>query len=165
MTKQPNTPKFKRMYRNKITYTFTINFEDDFQSFDQPLVHRLHFIMKRIDPFFKKLHKVATFTLYPEFSTPDQKTQYKLLKRRDILNICEPSGPRFHYHGTVRFHDVGTFYLKYYQKLLHYGLFEIDTIQDPKIWNDYITKDKEVMKPLMEYYHYDYIQCNPKSKE
>lgn len=157
IVKQKKQPKaFKCMWRNGVKYAFTLNFCDIFQEYSENLVRRQHSLMKNTEKLKALLSKFADVSMYPEFSTPGE--SYKCLNRTSKLGLSEPTGPRFHFHGVLKFHNVGDFYLKYYQKLLAFGVFEIDTIDDKKIWSEYCYKDKEVMKPHLKRYGYKWKQ-------
>lgn len=57
---------------------------------------------------------------------------------------------RIHWHGTIRFRSnrqIGLFYA-IMPRLLHAMNIELDTIADPKIWDDYILKLRHITEPL-----------------
>lgn len=153
LDKTKKKPKeMKKMWRNGVTYSFTQTFLDAFQEFGTPCVRKMHHLVKTSSLMFLHLKKFAKFTIYPEFSTPTE--TWKLINKASKLGITLPDGPRFHYHGTIKFFDVGSFYMVGFARLLAWGAFEIDTIDDKKYWSKYKKKDKSVMKPLMKKYNY-----------
>lgn len=143
--RKPKTAK--TMYRNGTKYTFTFNFNDDCQHFGSK--DRIKLIYSDYKIMLKQLQKVASFELYFEFSTPDA---YKCLNKMGYH-----SGPRFHIHGIVIFHDVIKYYLDIYTQLLNVGLFEIDTIEDMEVWRTYITKDKPTMQKYIKSLNYKHM--------
>lgn len=152
---RPAQPKI--MLRNNTNYTLTINFNDECQHFDTP--DRMAKIYKDYRKILKLLQKVASFELYFEFSTPDA---YKCHNKMGYH-----SGPRFHIHGIISFHNVIKYYLNTYTQLLNYALFEIDTISDEvnqktgltghQTWDLYIQKDREVMQPYIQSLNYKHM--------
>jgi len=67
--------------------------------------------------------------------------------------ICYPEYSkmgRWHVHGFFYPLNVNYFYLKDLPKLVPYGALEIDTITDFYTWNNYIRKNDELVRPLLE---------------
>lgn len=146
------------MYRNGIAYSFTFNFNDDHQYFEENDVHRIRKIYKAVKKVGTLLDKVSHFKLYPEFSTPEP---YKCLPSSRSKKLFKlTSAPRFHFHGIIKFVNVGYFYYQIYRKLLDFGLWEIDTIEDMKKWKIYYLKDREIMEPFLKDYKISYKFTN-----
>lgn len=151
------TKVFKRMYRNGIKYSFTFNFNNDHQYFNSNSANRIHEIFKSYKSILLCLDNCSSYSLYPEFSTPNSTSSLSKKKTHQIMGHgYGNTGCRFHVHGTIQFNDVMNFYIVDYINLLKYGLFEIDTIDDPKLWLRYCTKDKEIMEPYIKSYSYIY---------
>lgn len=70
------------------------------------------------------------------------------------------SGSRIHYHGTIKINNIANFYFHDIPLLKHLGCYEIDTINDNKIWSDYCLKQKGFMKPFCEFNDIDYKYTN-----
>lgn len=156
--KRKEPQEMKKMWRNGVTYAFTQTFIDTFQEFDTPIVRKMHDLIRTSSCMFKHLKKFCKFTLYPEFSTPTE--TWKLIDRSAKLGLTVPLGPRFHFHGTIKFFDVGGFYMSHFARLLAWGAFKIEEIYDKKYWTKYKRKDKPVMKPLLEKYGYPHKFTN-----
>lgn len=136
---------FKKMLRNDIVYSFTVTPNDKHQHFEEG-INRMHKIHQSYKKIFQILDHSADYLLQPEFSTPDP---YKCIGHPN-------TGPRFHFHGLIRFRNVGQYYVNGFHDLLKYTTWEIDTIDNKELWTDYIRKDCEVMKPLIKQYGYKY---------
>lgn len=130
----------KCMLRNGSPYSFTFNFSDEYQFFGES--KRDLRLDESVYQLYRILKKVATFELYPEFSTPQP---FKCFNKLGVH-----SGPRFHLHGTIVFTNVHRFYLQTFNKLLEVGLWEIDILNDPEVFLNYCTKDREVMEDYVD---------------
>lgn len=102
-------------------YSITLNPEDAYQFWDMP--DRL--------ALFEKHHL----------------NHLKKLAIHDRINVCvfdlhlelSPAG-RLHYHGYLRMLNKKTFYLYTLHKLAKQYQYEIDVINDPQVWDDYVNK-------------------------
>lgn len=151
----------KKMWRNGITYAITQTFSDTYQEFGTPDVRKMHDLIRTSSCMFKHLGKYAKFTLYPEFSTPTE--TWKLVNDNDKRfagDLDVQKGPRFHFHGIIKFFDVGGFYMSGFARLLVWGAHKIEEIYDKKYWKKYRRKDKPVMKPLLKKYGYPWKFTN-----
>lgn len=103
---------------------------------------------------------------------PDRKTKIKTVYR-EILETCnckyylklefsEPRGmrtkdffgPRLHFHGFLRFDNkeqLHDFLFKTYHLLCKYGTSDIDLVNDPAIWWDYIHKQKIIKDKISNF--------------
>lgn len=120
---------------NDIEYTFTINPCDSLQYFGKG--RRTHKCYEGVIKLISPLKKYATYTLYPEYSQPECRTEGY-------------SGPRMHYHGTIKFHDLFGFLELGYYKLTRWCMFEIDSIAHPEHWQRYIKKQQSIWSSKYE---------------
>lgn len=128
--------KFEQLDTN-IDYAVTINPPDIRE--DCPLL--VHLPMESLEKgidlstnLIRKSFKSAKLKLYPELS---------------------PNG-RLHYHGTLRVTDPFKFVFidcYYFKNLFN---LEIDTISDSKVWEEYCTKQKTKMEPIITQMSYNY---------
>lgn len=82
---------------------------------------------------------------------------FKSLRYSDVELRPELSqGSRWHYHGQIIIKDVLKFYIFDLPVLRENGSYEIDIINDPKIWLDYCTKQEKIMKELLKEYGIPY---------
>lgn len=117
------------MFEEGKWYTITMMPCDDMQYFKSNSLRRLTTCYKAFNKFIKGLQDVAEFELFPELS-----------KRG-----------RYHVHGKIKFTDVLLFHLVYAHKLyLPKTSFEVDVINDKKVWCKYCHKDEKIMKPACE---------------
>lgn len=129
----PNKHKALKLEEVKpgVNYAFTINPIDKLQMFKS---------FTRISDINKESHKYLAmlkhYVLYPELS---------------------PKG-RFHYHGWIWFDndlEINEFYLSYLPSVQSMASYEMDTIEDLKVWTDYCTKQHVFHKyyTMVSYYH------------
>lgn len=133
------TPK---MFQHDVVYAFTLNPKDSLQgNQDLNVLERTKKFTKIITTIRKLFDDYdVDYMLYPEISTPEP---YRIINRTNII-------PRLHYHGYIRFTDPALFYCHtYIQIAKRIGIFKIKSIDDHKKWNDYIKKDRKVMKKIM----------------
>lgn len=108
---------------------------------------------------------------------PDRKTKIKSLYR-EILETCnckyhlklefsEPRGmrtkdffgPRLHFHGVIKFtnkEQLHDFLFKTYHLLCKYGTVDIDLVNDPSKWYEYIYKQKVIKDKI---HNFDFIKA------
>lgn len=134
----------KQCYRDKVVYSITISPSTDGQFIGlEPKARYVawrHRLVARLDV----LRKYATYKLYPEIG----KNNYLL-----------------HVHGVICFKDsVGAMIhglpsLKNYNFKKKTGDHEIkiDTLTEDDAWNNYITKDREMMEPFVKSCKCEYI--------
>lgn len=70
----------------------------------------------------------------------------------DVNGFIEisPTG-RLHFHGTLKFRNndqIYRFYLDNVHKLTTMCMLEIDTIDDIKVWNKYISKQQQIITSI-----------------
>lgn len=114
-------------------YTFTINLSDEFETLTQNVDQYKYFCKKYIHPY-------SEFQLYAELS--------KL--------------GRLHYHGLIKFVEIEKLVDFYFSLRELYPLvaMEIDTISDPKKWDDYIFKQQKYMGVACKLKGIDYCLNN-----
>lgn len=117
----------KQMYKKEKTYSITIScgFQATRKEYRdrRPLSEINHFVRN----FALKLARFSTFQFYPEIS----RNGY------------------WHWHGVIKILNVFRFHLEILPYLKTASVFEIDTIEDPEVWSNYMTKDMEVMEPAL----------------
>lgn len=105
-------------------YSFSYNPED------QPSIERFYNI------------KLTTYTSFIQ----KYKEIFTSMKYCDIQACLEISQKgRLHWHGWIRINDVVRFYLYDLKKLMHYGTYEIDVINDEEKWELYVVKQLDIM--------------------
>lgn len=118
---------------NKL-YSINISPNDGEQHFRDPDS------MKKIHTKYRKwmkqmdMHNIYV-ELYPEYSIPRDATAH----------------PRYHFHGVIKLTSVRAMwkFLSYFWSILLINArVEIDTIDDEKLWREYITKNKKLMKAI-----------------
>lgn len=74
-------------------------------------------------------------------------------------NLEISGGGRLHIHGLIRIDNIACFYFHDIPLLKSYGTYEIDTIKDPEVWQQYMIKQKSFMAPwcAKEDISYDYV--------
>jgi len=114
------------------SYAFTINPSQLHQ--EKNTKERLKEFQANMIPVFKALKTCTLFSLYLELS---------------------PSKQNLHYHGYICFTNLrclGVFYLNVLPLICTECQIEIDTINDPVVWAQYVTKQRHIMEPLcLEY--------------
>lgn len=117
--------------------TLTINPNDEHQMLEYK-ENRIHVFSEYISSvLYKHIKPYADYTAYLEISRP---------AKSDTSKIA-----RLHIHGTLYFKSESSFVLFYaneYHKLIKNSMVCIDTIENASVWNDYITKDHELMKSI-----------------
>lgn len=109
------------------------------------------------------MHKHAPKSFPEQYKIYQQKLNLIRHSKIEIITYPEISrNGRLHLHGTIKFLtylSISEFYLQF----LNYPYsIEIDSIDDNKIWDEYILKSKHIMKPLCDKYYLDYrIQTKP----
>lgn len=82
------------------------------------------------------------------------KTVTRLFKRLTYCRIkaaieSSASG-RFHYHGTIKILNIPQFILHDMPLLQADATYEIDTIQDKSIWENYVYKQRHIWEDFIE---------------
>lgn len=118
-------------------YSLTINPTDVLQYWNSKGKRCSNFVSAMCKKL-KDLCLVAHFRLYPEFA---------------------PITGRLHYHGIIKFRsDMGV--ISWYNAYAHHFkdnfMYEIDTISDRKVWEDYCRKNEKVMKLYFKTYNQPY---------
>jgi hypothetical protein len=118
-------------------YSFSINSQE--QHWKQNSIHRP---IKMIQHYLKILSHIkdyCEFELTPEMS---------------------PKTGRWHYHGVIRFTSYDklyNFYLIGLNKLTNLSVYEIDTINNIKHWQQYCTKNKSIFEPFIKPYRLTHL--------
>lgn len=107
-------------------YSFTLNPEVQYYEI-QDGIERFNTWNAHMYKELKRLHGIESLKIWPEISQ---------------------SG-RLHFHGIIKIKDVIEFALVDVPLLIRIGHLEIDTINDEDVWNKYIRKSIQLMKPLM----------------
>lgn len=106
-------------------YALTINPQDDYQYWNENTDTRLKMFTDNIKIVMHRILQPCRYELYVEVS---------------------PVG-RLHLHGKMRFNNKSTiirWYISQIHKLGKVSHFEIDTIEDMKIWDEYIKKQYHI---------------------
>lgn len=107
----------------KTTYTFSVNLCDDFQHWSD--ADRVEKFVKSSKLLLKHIAGITKFQLRLEISRTG----------------------RLHWHGTIRFinyNAVRTFFVDKIIILMRRATVEIDTCQDPTVWDEYCSKSKHL---------------------
>lgn len=138
-----------KYFNTDTKYTFTINPNDELQFYkERQLSSRVGKCLFNTLYYLRQYCKdTAEFDLTIEVSLP-------------IESKSCATGPRIHWHGTIKFSDPMTFLLMSYHRLKDKFIFEIDTIENATTWTKYRNKDKGLFKPLMEKLEYPYTINN-----
>ncbi len=121
-------------YKKHTTYAITINLNDKHQYFGR--VERMslaHSFMYEQLIHYKRIGIIII--LHTELSEPKNSALSK-------------NGPRVHFHGTIRFQSnksVKQFLLLEWYKISRYAVLDIDTINDPSIWDSYCKKQEKII--------------------
>ncbi len=142
----PSPPTVKTfnssLLKPHVKYTFSVAPDDDHQYFKHPDRNKMlkDYYLKK----FKKLGHSAHIIMVLECSSPRTKNPIQQT--------------RLHFHGTICFSPIGIFkfYAHNWNDLLLNSLFEIDTIDCPETWHNYMYKDASIMIPYSKYYNLDY---------
>lgn len=118
--KKHNLLKFEHMLLNTV-YCITLNPEDDGQCFGN---------IQRINDFMEK-HKKALNVIIKDTC------------HLELMLEISPSG-RLHFHGYITLFDKISFYSDIIHNLMKKYMIEIDIINDPCVWNNYIVKQCEL---------------------
>lgn len=126
------TLKFLPKLLNGVEYALTINPSEQY-----PLSSsRYLLVYDSMIKFIKhsKLCKFATLKLITEVSFPMNNTTSKGHPAKVLSRI--------HYHGTITFQDVVSFYIVTQPRLAQFAVYEIDTIDEESgRWARYLAKD------------------------
>lgn len=143
-------PSFRPdMIELNVPYTITINPDNNHQ-YTKPQhlrpdrtylpSDRMYYTTRYIhNAHMLKLKRYATWTLYPEFSTP------KPDNKKGVT--------RLHFHGIIQFYDyegIKLFYCTWLNKLKDTCMVEIDTIDNIQTFKNYCTKNTTTMKALFK---------------
>jgi len=94
---------------------------------------------------------------WKDWITSNQKIfeQCKSIKVKLYPEVSKLGRP--HFHGYIRIIDKPKFYLIDIHRLKLNGAFEIDTINDPMVWNLYVRKAQEIWGPYSAQNEVNYI--------
>lgn len=151
--KIPNKVPHLFYHKNQL-YSITINPNDNFQ-FRKSKARRIGNVHNHFyEHFLSYTTNRIEYNLHLDISEPTSMTSDKY--------------PRIHFHGTICFKTNGsirdwlTFLLP---ELLSKAYVDIDTISDPEIWHDYMTKYDHITK-LSPLTNMDkFIKAKPKGKD
>lgn len=132
-------------------YSITINPSDRIQYYSKP--GRLNMIHKRMVRIVNSMKHWCDVELYPEYSFSENS------------HATKSEGPRLHYHGTIQIKDLDYFLELGYTALKDVSQFEIDTIEDPDVWDTYCKKGQSIMKPMYAFRGIPYKLSSKKVKE
>lgn len=116
-----------------VPLSFTFNPSDKYQYFGKD--GRMCLVTKRLMKVFNQMKYWSKFWVIPEYSFNGQSSKMG-------------SGPRLHYHGVIWITDLDYFLELGYTYLKDVGMFEIDTIEDQSVWEEYCLKGSTLMKPM-----------------
>lgn len=126
----------KTNFYEKGWYSITINPSDKYQYFgksDRMQQFRNHVHTGLL--FLKAMH--IDYHLYTELSEPKDNTKWS------------KNGPRLHCHGIIRFRStlsIKNFLLMGIYNLTRWCIYDIDTIKDINIWEQYCLKQQHIIK-------------------
>lgn len=134
-SKNCDTPKeFAPLLANNVEYSLTINPLNQYEESSSRYLD----VYSSLVTFLKK-HKLREFCylyLITEVSYPLMNGVGKR-KPSDVTS-------RIHFHGTITFTDVVKWFIYVQPFLASFCVYEIDMINDEKVWNSYINKDYKV---------------------
>jgi len=87
----------------------------------------------------------------------EQKQFFTRLKHCEVDIVLEISkNGRFHFHGYINIKDIARFYASDIRRLQVKGSYEIDIINDPEKWREYVSKQFKVMFGFCEQENIEY---------
>lgn len=118
----------KTMYEKDYRYALTINCKTQHDTLKYKNSRAYEEIKYCINRIVKRMKDTANIMLIPEISR----------------------GGRWHWHGILIIKEVYKFHAMVLPFLPTVCQYEIDTIDDPDVWRDYIYKDEDIMRPAIE---------------
>lgn len=82
-------------------------------------------------------HNILKYIKHVELNTEVSYPMKNGLDKQRPANVIS----RIHYHGTICFKDIIGFFVYVQPYLSAYCIYEIDTIDNPQTWNNYMCKD------------------------
>ena len=108
--------------------------------------------------------KIYSFTINPEKQYYNKGAMRHISIIQDVTDVLNKynnykynlymeisKNGRIHFHGTIHFEDPWDFYYTIIYKLQQMSTYYIDTIEDQKVWNEYILKQQKYVPKYMKY--------------
>lgn len=102
--------------------------------------------------------KLDLITWHNQMDNIFKSLKYSRVELRPELS----QGSRWHYHGHIKIDNIMKFYIYDLPILRQNGSYEIDKINDFKIWMTYCTKQEELMKPITKEFKIPYLYDSTK---